>query len=144
VAKKIDYRSLERKAAFSIIRDILSQIAKDGLYKEQHLYITFSLNHPDVEVSDTLRRDFDDDITIVLQYEFWDLNIDDHGFSVSLAFQHSDETIYVPFSSITSLNDPSEDFTIELTPNFSDMRKKPGPDDKSGKNSNVISLDSFR
>jgi hypothetical protein len=144
VAKKIDYKALERKAAFSMIKDILSKIAKDGLYRNQHLYITFSLMHPDADVSDALRCDFDDEMTIVLQYEFWDLNIDDYGFSVSLAFQHSDETIYVPFSSIISLSDPSEDFVIDLTPDFGNIKKKSGSGGKAGKNSNVISLDSFR
>jgi hypothetical protein len=144
VAKKVDYRALERKAAFAIIRDILSQVAENGLYKNQHLYVTFSLGHPDVEASDALRSEFNEDITIVLQYEFWELNVDDRGFSVSLAFPHSDETIYVPFSSIISLSDPSEDFAIELEPDFSDIKKKPSPDSKSGKNGKVISLDSFR
>jgi hypothetical protein len=144
VVKKIDYKALERRAIFSIVREILAQIAREGLYKDQHLYVTFSLAHPNVEVSDTLRRDFDDEITIVLQYEFWNLRVDDFGFSVSLAFQHSDETIYVPFAALITVSDPSEDFCIELRPDCSDVKKIQGGGYDGGRCSKVVSIDTFR
>jgi hypothetical protein len=143
MVKKIDYKILERKATFSVIKDILCQIARDGLYRDQHLYVTFSLRHPDVVISDTLRHDFDDEITIVLQYEFWNLKVDDYGFSVSLAFQHSDETIYVPFSSLISVSDPSEDFCVELPPDFDDVKKQSG-DGCTSQCGKVVSIDAFR
>ena len=99
------------------------------------------MNHPNTVVSTFLREDFDDDMTIVIQYEFWDLKIDNYGFAISLAFEHADETLYIPFSSIITFHDPSEDFCLEFIPNFSDMREKPIAVDKK---SNVIPLDIFR
>lgn len=135
------------RALINVVSDILKIIAKDGLYKKQHLYITLSTKHPGVDISDFLLEEFEDEITIILQYEFWDLVVDDYGFSVSLAFEHDDETIYVPFSSIISILDPSEDFCLELTPNFADTRKNEKhntKDEDKGEKSNVILLDMFR
>ena len=83
-------------------------------------------------------------MTIVLQYEFWDLVVDDYGFSVSLAFEHSDETIYVPFAAMISVSDPSEDFSLEFTPNFSELKPKVEKSQSSKSDSKVISLDMFR
>jgi hypothetical protein len=140
MAKRIDYESLKKKAVYSVIKDILRQIANEGLYKKQHIYITFSLRHPNVRISDTLRKSFDDEMTIILQCEFWDLNVDDYGFSVGLAFEHADEVIYIPYSSLISFSDPSEDFCIELTPDFQSVNI---PQSKRS-TSNIISIDAIR
>ena len=147
MTKKLDYGFLMRKASISIVKEIIKQIATEGLYKKQQVYITFAINHPDVRMSKLLREDYDGEMTIVLQYEFWDLILDDYGFSVSLAFEHSDETIYVPFAALISVNDPSEDFCLDFTPDFSEIKPKTesksqqSEGDKAGK---VISLDAFR
>ena len=142
--KKLDYGFLLRKASISVVKEIIEQIAIEGLYKKQHIYITFALNHPDVKISKLLREEYDDEMTIVLQYEFWDLVVDDYGFSVSLAFEHSDETIYVPFAAMISVSDPSEDFSLEFTPNFSELKPKVEKSQSSKSDSKVISLDMFR
>ena len=141
--KKIDYNLLMKKASISVVKKILQQVAEEGLYKKQHVYVTFSLNHPSVKVSRLLKDDFDDEMTIVLQYEFWDLIVDDYGFSVSLAFEHSDETLYIPFASLISISDPSEDFCLDFVPDFSEVvpNKKSEETKPSG---NVISLNEFR
>lgn len=144
VEKKLDYGFLLRKASISVVKEIIEQIANEGLYKKQHIYITFALNHPDVKISKLLREEYDDEMTIVLQYEFWDLVVDDYGFSVSLAFEHSDETIYVPFAAMISVSDPSEDFSLEFTPNFSELKPKVEKSQSSKSDSKVISLDMFR
>ncbi len=146
MSKKLDYGFLLRKASISVVKEIIEQIATEGLYKKQHIYITFALNHPNVKISKLLRDEYDDEMTIVLQYEFWDLIVDDFGFSVSLAFEHSDETIYIPFASMISVSDPSEDFNLEFTPDFSDIDPKTAKVDEtsSGRSSKIISLDIFR
>lgn len=142
--KKLDYGFLLRKASISVVKEIIEQIASEGLYKKQHIYITFALNHPDVKISKLLREEYDNEMTIVLQYEFWDLVVDDYGFSVSLAFEHSDETIYVPFAAMISVSDPSEDFSLEFTPNFSELKPKVEKSQSSKSDSKIISLDMFR
>ncbi|MDR1233588.1 MAG: ClpXP protease specificity-enhancing factor SspB [Holosporales bacterium] len=141
--KKIEYDLLVKKASISVVRDVLRHVASYGLYKKQHLYITFAVNHPGVKVASILKDDGDDEMTIVLQYEFWDLLIDDYGFSVSLSFEHSDESLYIPFSSLMIVSDPSEDFCLEFIPNFDDVPPKQNNTNKK-KDGNVISIDSIR
>lgn len=141
ISQKIDYEALTRKALLSVAKEILQLVALNGLYKKQHLYITFSLHHPGIEVSNTLREDFEDELTIVLEHEFWDLSIDDYGFSVSLNFDHGNESLYIPFSSIITVQDPSEDFFLEFSPDLKDIKPQPS---KLEVKSNVISIDAFR
>lgn len=145
MAKKLDYDLLLRKASIYVVKEILKQVAVEGFYKKQHIYITFALDHPDVKVSNLLREDYEDEMTIVLQYEFWDLIVDDYGFSVSLSFEHSDETIYVPFASIISLSDPSEDFSLDFVPDFTEVKPKVEKQSEQPKlTEKIISLDEFR
>jgi hypothetical protein len=142
---RIDYDKITQKAQIFIVKDIIKHIELNGISGKQHLYITFSLNHPDSIVADYLKEDFGDEMTIVLQYEFWNLKSDAHGFSVSLSFEHSDENIYIPFSSISNINDPSEDFYLDLVPDFSDIKKvSKSENDLRESGGNVISLNSFR
>ncbi|MDR1476338.1 MAG: ClpXP protease specificity-enhancing factor SspB [Holosporales bacterium] len=141
MAKKIDYGELLKRASLSVMKDVLRHVAVNGLYKDQHLYITFSINHPGVKIADVLKDD--DEMTIVLQYEFWDLRIDEYGFSVCLAFELSDETIYIPFSSILIFSDPSEDFCLEFTPDNTDTPPKP-IEQSTDLGNNVISIESIR
>jgi hypothetical protein len=145
MSRKLDYEFLLKKASLSVVKEILKQISKDGLFKNQHIYITFSLSHTGTRVSQFLREEFEDEMTIVLQYEFWDLRIDDYGFSVSLAFQHSDESLYIPFSSIILISDPSEDFTLEFTPDFSDVKQNQFENSAQPSSSKkIISLNIFK
>lgn len=146
MSKKLDYNVLMKKASLSVVKEILNQVAVDGLFKKQHVYITFATNHPDVKISKLLKEDFEDEMTIVLQYEFWDLVVDDYGFSVSLAFDHSDETLYIPFASLISVSDPSEDFCLDFVPDFSEVKpavpnELPQKQPSGGK---IISFDAFR
>lgn len=130
-------------ALVSVVKQILKQVSRSGFNNKQHLYITFSPKHPNVKISDAIREEFQDELTIVLQYEFWDLIVDDYGFSVSLAFDKSDETIYVPFSSLINVNDPSEDFNLDFIPNLDDVKIQQAIKVEAN-DSKIISLDAFR
>lgn len=143
VNQKINYEKLLRNASISIVKQVLEQVSKDGFSGKQHLYITFSLKHPDVQISDELKEEFEDEMTIVLQYEFWDLIVDDRGFSVNLAFDNSNEHVYVPFSSLITVSDPSEDFSLNFIPDLNDTKSQT-PVQEQVTNSKVISLDAFR
>jgi hypothetical protein len=90
-----------------------------------------------------LKEEFEDEMTIVLQYEFWDLIVDDRGFSVNLAFDNSNEHVYVPFSSLITVSDPSEDFSLNFIPDLNDTKSQT-PVQEQVTNSKVISLDAFR
>ncbi|MDR0640313.1 MAG: ClpXP protease specificity-enhancing factor SspB [Holosporales bacterium] len=141
--KRIEYDLLLKRASISVVKEVLRHIAVSGLYKKQHLYITFAVNHPGVKMASVLKDDGDDEMTIVLQYEFWDLMVDDYGFSVSLSFDHSDETVYIPFSSLMIVSDPSEDFCLEFVPDFGDVPVKTKHTNEK-KDGNVISIESIR
>ena len=141
--QKLNYENLLRDASISVVKQILEHASKNGFSGEQHLYITFSLKHSDVQVSNVLKEEFDDEMTIVLQYEFWDLLVDDYGFSVNLAFDSSNEHIYVPFASLINVNDPSEDFNLNFIPNLEDVRNQTLVQ-KTIQENKIISLDAFR
>ena len=141
--QKTNYENLLRDASINVVKQILEQVAKNGFNNKQHLYITFSVKHPNVQLSDILKEEFEDEMTIVLQYEFWDLKVDNNGFSVNLAFESSNEHIYVPFASLININDPSEDFNLNFIPNFDDVKPQPQVTEKT-QNNKVISLDLFR
>ncbi len=143
MSQKINYENLLREASINVVKQILELVSKNGFNNKQHLYITFSVKHPDVQISDILKEEFDEEMTIVLQYEFWDLKVDDSGFSVNLAFENANEHIYVPFASLININDPSEDFDLNFIPDFEVVKSKQETKEPTN-DSKVISLDSFR
>ncbi|MDR0695396.1 MAG: ClpXP protease specificity-enhancing factor SspB [Holosporales bacterium] len=144
MTKRIDYEDLLKSASMSVVKEILRQVSRHGLFRKQHLFVTFATTHPNVKMSDILAKEFDGEMTIVLQYEFWDLKVDDFGFSVSLTFEHADETIYVPFASIVSVSDPSEDFSLEFMPDLTNVKKISKPAADKPQSGNVVSIDMFR
>jgi hypothetical protein len=133
-----------------------------------HFYISFATDHPGVDLPDYLRDLYPEDITIVLQHEFWDLVIEDRTFSVTLCFNDVQERLTIPFDSIISFVDPSVKFGLQFTPiedayethpvapvkekttKAKAEKKKKTPDssdeekEKTGDESNIVTLDSFR
>ena len=140
--KTVNYEKLLRDASISVVKQVLNMVSREGFAKKQHLYITFAQNHPDVRTSEFLKNEFGDEITIVLQHDFWELTVDDYGFSVGLSFDHSDESIYVPFAALISINDPSENFSLGFIPDFSDRNPNSTQDDKTS--GNIISFSEIR
>ncbi|MDR1609636.1 MAG: ClpXP protease specificity-enhancing factor SspB [Holosporales bacterium] len=147
MGQKIDYAGLLKDASISVVRKILELAAADGFGKKQHLYVTFTLAHKNVVVSDTLREDAGEEMTIILQYEFWDLKVDEFGFTVGLAFEHADETLYIPFAALISVSDPSEDFSLEFVPDLARVvpTHASSPNAKPGSSTaKIIQLDAYR
>jgi hypothetical protein len=137
------------------IHSILQQVSSSGLSGKQHLYITFDTTFPNVEIPPYLREEYSDEMTIVLQHEFWDLQVNEQDFLVTLCFDHRYETIRIPMSAILTLSDPSENFIIELDPvpipnNESETSLFHSPSTKTSLDStkkndpNVINIDLFR
>ncbi len=154
----IDYQSRAQNALRHAIRDILIDVAKDGLPGAHHFYITFDTEDLDVRLSDTLKQRFPKDMTVVLQHQFDDLTVTDEGFSVRLSFGGKPEDIYVPFAAISRFFDPSVEFGLEFNPpldlqeDFSDFDEDEEnaieADDISlqadNESAEIFSLDSFR
>ncbi|WP_295896576.1 ClpXP protease specificity-enhancing factor SspB [uncultured Bartonella sp.] len=110
VHDQIRYDILVQDALRSVIRKVLTEVAKAGLPGEHHFFITFLTNAPGVKISARLKERYPDQMTIVLQHQFWDLNVSDTGFEVSLSFGDVPERLVVPFSAVQVFYDPTAAF----------------------------------
>lgn len=113
---KIDYPALVQAALRGIVRGVLARAAASGLPGDHHFYIGFSTGFAGVRLAPRLRARFPDEMTIVLQHQFRDLEVDDDRFAVTLSFDGKSERVTVPFSAVTSFGDPSVDFGLRFEP----------------------------
>jgi hypothetical protein len=106
------YDKMVEHALRGVIRDVLKRVSQEGLRSAHHFYIGFATTAPGVTIPPRLLERFPTEITIVLQHQFWDLDVGDEGFSVSLSFDKQIERLTVPFAAIRSFADPSVDFAL--------------------------------
>lgn len=110
----IRYDLLAQDALRSVVRRVLSDAAKNGLPGEHHFYISFDTRHPGVRISNRLRGQYPEEMTIVLQHQFWDLTVADLGFDVGLSFNGITERLHVPYEAIKGFYDPSVQFGLQF------------------------------
>jgi uncharacterized protein len=110
----IRYDLLVQDALRSVVRNILSDAGKNGLPGEHHFYVSFKTGAPGVRISNRLREQYPDEMTIVLQHQFWDLGITEHTFEVGLSFGGVPERLLVPFDAIVGFFDPSVQFGLKF------------------------------
>ncbi|AQT47620.1 SspB family protein [Bartonella choladocola] len=110
VHDQIRYDILVQDALRSVIRKVLSEVAKAGLPGDHHFFITFLTNAPGVKISSRLKERYPEQMTIVLQHQFWDLNVSESGFEVSLSFGDVPERLVIPFSAVQVFYDPTAAF----------------------------------
>lgn len=158
MSRSIDYGNLMHDAMRGLIRKVLDQVARDGLPGGHHFFITFDTMHPDVQIADWLSDRFPEDMTIVMQHWFDDLQVTDEGFAVSLNFGDSPERMFIPFDAIRTFVDPSVEFGLRFETQESDEEfdddalEAPEGDeddpetteDRPRQDADVVSLDSFR
>ena len=111
---KIDYPAILQDALRGAVRRVLEQVAEHGLPGEHHLYIGFRTQFPGVEVPRYLRDQYPEEVTIILQNQFWGLEVTAEAFSVLLAFGGSRQRLYVPFAALSAFADPSADFGLRF------------------------------
>jgi len=112
----IRYDLLVQDALRSVVRKVLSDTARSGLIGEHHFNIAFKTQAPGVVVPAAVKQRFPDEMSIILQHEFWDLVVREDAFEVSLNFSRKPERLTVPFDSITGFTDPSVPFGFKLEP----------------------------
>ncbi|EEA95929.1 SspB family protein [Pseudovibrio sp. JE062] len=112
----IRYDIIIQDALRSAVRKILVEVNRAGLPGEHHFYIAFETTAPGVKISSRLKERYPKEMTIVLQHQFWDLQITEHAFEVGLSFGGVPEHLYVPFSAIKGFFDPSVQFALEFEP----------------------------
>ncbi len=110
----IRYDLLAQDALRSVVRTVLADAAKNGLPGEHHFKITFNTVAPGVRLSDRMRAQYPEAMTIILQHQFWDLAVSDEGFEVGLSFGGVPERLAVPFEAITAFYDPAVQFGFQF------------------------------
>jgi hypothetical protein len=165
----IGYQALTDAALRGVVRDALRRIEKQGLIGSHHFYLTFKTKFPGVDIPDFLREQYPDEMTIILQHQFWGLKITEERFEVTLTFKKLPATLVIPFPALTAFFDPGVQFGLQFrgqegdaksagptllpTPAAEQNREKtaeppkpaPEPAEKpAAAPGEVVSLDSFR
>ena len=148
----IDYGNLMHRAMRGLIQNVLTDVAKNGLPGQHHFFITFDTMHPDVEIADWLSDRYPEEMTIVMQHWFENLDVSDEGFAVTLNFGDAPEALYVPYEAIRTFVDPSVEFGLRFeTQDDEDEEPAPTPveeDEEAAPEPNgeaeIVSLDKFR
>jgi hypothetical protein len=167
MAKEIlQYNVMVEAALRAVVRQALAEVAQNGLPGSHHFYITFRTSHPGVQVPDYLKARYPAEMTIVLQFQFYDLKVDDTAFSVTLTFNNTPERLIIPIRAITVFADPSVNFVLPFhTADAAAVDEAPAPaakplsslvdkaaegdtvvmsKDDAEKGAEVVSLDKFR
>ena len=164
----LDYPKLVENAMRTVVREALRLIGDGGLPGLHHFYITFRTQHEGVEIADAVAAQYPDEMTIVLEHQFWNLEVTDDRFSVTLSFGGNQERLVIPFSAVTAFVDPSVKFGLQFggdegtlvgspmvetdTDDEADEPSDPAdpqdpatdPDAPEGSDGTVVALDSFR
>jgi uncharacterized protein len=163
----LDYGRLVERALRRVLRDALEVVATQGLPGRHHLYITFRTDHPGVGIADDLRARYPTEMTIVLQHEFWGLEVENDRFSVLLKFGGAPQRLEIPFEAVSVFADPSVEFGLQFTatpaapaagqvqplqagrPNEPERAVAEGPNEPGqpaadGGSAEVVALDRFR
>jgi hypothetical protein len=159
----LEYPKMVERAMRGVVREALGVVQETGLPGLHHFYITFRTNDPDVAIADRLLAQYPEEMTTVMEHQYWDLTVDDEKFSITLSFGGAPETLVVPYSAISAFVDPSVKFGLQFDANSeettqavpstetADVESHPGtsaePDDKVSTPSDdgqVVALDNFR
>jgi hypothetical protein len=112
----IDYQRFVEDALRDAVRRLLAEVAEQGLPGENHFFIGFHTGHPGVVIPRSLRDLYPEEMTLILQHQFWNLEVDAEGFAVELSFSGSRQRLGVPFAALTLFADPSAEFALRFMP----------------------------
>jgi uncharacterized protein len=161
----IRYDILAQDALRGVVRKVLAEVARTGLPGTHHFFIKFATRAPGVRVSSRLLKEYPEEMTIVLQHQYWDLTVTENGFEVGLSFNGTAERLLVPFTALRGFFDPSVQFgltfemvigdkaaapiaAVEDKPALAIVADKDSEEDErapvADRNAAVVSLDAFR
>ena len=143
------------RAMRGLIQEVLEDVRDNGLPGLHHFFITFDTTHPEARLADWLRERYPSEMTVVMQNWFDDLEITNHGFSVTLNFGDAPERLSVPYDSIQTFVDPSVEFGLRFETQDEDEEEDPLSEisaeaemstdvEPEKQEADVVSLDSFR
>lgn len=167
--QKIPYDELVQDALLGVVRKVLADTAARGLPGAHHFYIAFRTEYPGVDIPAYLRERYKEEMTIVLQNQFWDLKVTDEYFQVGLSFNSKPAVLTIPFAAVTGFLDPSVEFGLQfqrprlVKPAAEPAPQQPAPSETAaadnggerngspdpapgdnGGDANVVALDAFR
>lgn len=154
------YDRMVEKALRGVAKQAIEEVMETGLPGDHHFYITFLTDYEGVQIPDYLRERYPGEMTIVLQYQFYDLSVDDKFLRVTLSFNNIPEKLVVPLAAITIFADPSVNFALQFQPldedgdydddpdgiaeAIADLGDDDGKPKKGKETGEVVSLDQFR
>ena len=136
----IEYQKILDKNMLNVFIDILKNIRDNGLTNNNHLYITFYTNHEKVELPKWLKKQYPEEMTIVIQYKYNNLIINNEYFSITLSFNNIKTNLKIGFEAIKSFADPSANFGLILQKQTLDEKERNNRINKD----NVIDFSSFK
>ena len=140
----IEYQKILDKNMLNVFKDILTIIKDKGLLNNNHLYVTFFTNHENVKLPNWLKQKYPDEMTIVIQHEYYDLEINENNFSISLSFSDIKTNIKIDYNSIISFADPSANFGLILQKNKIQKKVNKKKENKNPIKNNVINFSNFK
>jgi hypothetical protein len=156
------YDLLVQEALRRVVRLALLRVARTGLPGDHHFFIAINNRHEGVKLSDRLRRKYPNEMTIVLQHQFWNLAVHERHFEVDLSFDNIPEKLSISFEAVKGFFDPSVQFGLQFEEIPAEQREAlleaaplpattgagnstEGDDDKAGRTpEKIVSLDQFR
>jgi hypothetical protein len=158
----MDYEGLAQEALRGVVRGALRRgLDPQGLPGAHHFYITFTTHAPGVSAPADLLTRYPDEMTIVLQHQYWDLQVEEAQFAITLKFGGQPKRLVVPYPAVTRFYDPSVQFLLQFeaaevhsapvvslepasTPSLRDANAEPPPADDESAGPKIVSLDQFR
>jgi hypothetical protein len=154
------YDRMVEQALRGVVRKALSEAGQRGLPGDHHFYITFHTDRPGVGIADWLHQQYPQEMTIILQHQFWDLVVEEERFAITLSFGGRHERLTIPFSALSAFADPSVKFGLQFEANEDELQVKtpavkatkqteaaalPAPNaEDAHKGADVVALDAFR
>lgn len=152
MSQGIDYGNLMHTAMRGLIKTVLTDVSKSGLPGAHHFFITFDTREDGVDIADWLRDRYPEEMTIVMQHWFENLEVGENGFAITLNFGDAPEPLYIPYGAIKTFVDPSVEFGLRFeSPDDEDDDDYVAEDlieveeeEQAHHDADVVSLDSFR
>lgn len=114
--EQLRYDRMVETALRGVVREALTEVAERGLPGNHHFYLTFRSAYPGVEIPAYLAAQYPQEMTIVLQFQYYGLEVHDNHFEVTLSFNNVHERLVIPFGAITTFADPSVNFALQFQP----------------------------
>lgn len=140
-----DYQKMVQHAFLNVVKEILGEVAQNGLSEPHHFYITFQTDATNVILPTFLKEQYPTEMTIILQHQFQNLIVEDESFCVDLSFHGEFHNLHIPYMALISFVDPSSQFALQFSPSLYQKKADKTPDtEKVQQEAEIIDFDSIR